>query len=245
MKKFFLKIIFILIFMSGISYSQENFLGKIFKDIEITPSFNYITSASIQLNPYSSNPVESNTVIDLNGGTGFGITLKKGIYKDYLYLGLSSEYVKIIDDNQVQYLFTYDDFKLAKATETIWMVPLEISLYFNVPSFTEDLNIFLGGGAGIYFGDRIRKFYNLETKTNSSRQILNIHTMFGLQYCLSDNFFAAFEVKFRQGEFEVNSSFPTGAVYINNEYYFFEQNLNSKIFFDGLKLSFGISYKFN
>jgi hypothetical protein len=53
-----------------------------------------------------------------------------------------------------------------------------------------------------------------------------------------------FEVRFRQAQYSVESSYPIGEAVIEGRTYTFEQNLNSKIFMDGLKLSFGIAYYF-
>jgi hypothetical protein len=53
-----------------------------------------------------------------------------------------------------------------------------------------------------------------------------------------------FEIRFRQGEYKVLSKFPVSSVTVNGNIYPLEQNLNSKIFVDGLKLSLGLAYNF-
>lgn len=51
-------------------------------------------------------------------------------------------------------------------------------------------------------------------------------------------------MRFRQGEYTVKSVFPVSSITANGNTYPLEQNLNSKIFVDGLKLSLGLAYNF-
>jgi len=65
-----------------------------------------------------------------------------------------------------------------------------------------------------------------------------------MEYYFSRNISGVFEVRFRQGEYKVRSEFPVQGFSINGISYELKQNLNSKIFVDGLNLSLGVAYNF-
>ena len=68
--------------------------------------------------------------------------------------------------------------------------------------------------------------------------------MSGMEFRFSRNISGIFEVKFRQAEYSVQSRYPVSTININGTVFELEQNLNSKVFVDGLKLSLGLSYNF-
>jgi hypothetical protein len=161
-----------------------------------------------------------------------------------MYLGISTEYIKISDDQIVDVVENDFDFQRVRITETIEMIPVELSVYFNIPKFTNDLNIYLGGGAGIYFGTRTRNMANLEAKTVSKDPKFSLNVLFGAEYILDKHFTMNLEMKVRDGYFKSHNRFPVGYVIIDNQPYYFPQDLESKIYVDGLKVSFGIGYYF-
>ena len=212
--------------------------------MSIYVSGNYVSSATIQLNPYSSDPVERNTTTDVKGGYGYGFAIKKKIFGENLFLSLSTEHLQFSDNSIITTLENDTSFVLARVTESIKFVPVEIALYFNLPPVLENFNIFLGGGAGIYFGDRTRKIVGYETITTSKKPMINILVLFGLEYQLDKHFLCNLELRVRQGEFKVSNHFPVDNVTLEGVNYQFQQDLNSKVFVDGLKLSLGLGYIF-
>ncbi|MCX6164798.1 MAG: hypothetical protein NTU73_08080, partial [Ignavibacteriae bacterium] len=65
--KLYLKILFIIIILNIHTdiYSQNKFTKDIFKGFMVSASLTYISSASILLNPNSSDIVEKNSTVDL------------------------------------------------------------------------------------------------------------------------------------------------------------------------------------
>lgn len=240
------KILLVLIFTGFFqqSYSQNVFLKNILKGFVFTSSLNYISSATIQLNPNNSDIFERNSTTEVKGGYGYGFSLKKRILGDDIFLGISTEYIKITDDQETDVVENAIDFQTVRITETLEMIPVEISLYFNIPKFTDDLNIYLGGGAGFYFGSRTRKMVGLTTATISKDPMFSLNVLFGAEYLLDNHFSLNFEFKVRDGTYAVHSRFPYNRVRINGQDYFFQQDLNSKIYIDGIKISLGVGYSF-
>jgi hypothetical protein len=210
----------------------------------IIPGINYVSSATIQLSPFSSDLVERNLTTELFGGYGYGITIKKKLFREDISFGITAEYLKIEDNSLTQTIGEDAERVRLRVTEQIWLYPVEFTGYFNLPSFVDDLNIYLGGGVGVYFGDRKRSILNISTETNSVTPGINFLILSGVEYFLTDKISGIFEFRFREGEFVANSSFPVSEITVNNRNYPIEQNLNSRIFVDGLKLTFGIGYHF-
>lgn len=230
--------------IAGLVNSQEITGISIGSGFSIIPSINFVSSASIQLDPYSSNLIERNITEELSGGYGYGITIRKKFFREDLAFGITTEYLKIVDDELTQ-TFENDTIRLrARVTEELTMLPVEFSGYFNIPDFSEDMKIYLGGGIGVYFGDRKRAVHNIESKTVSKEAGFSFVVLSGMEYFFDTKLSGVFEVRFRQGEYRVSSQFPASTININGTVFPIEKNLNSRVFVDGLKLSLGVSYNF-
>ncbi|MCB0722872.1 MAG: hypothetical protein KDC42_11255 [Ignavibacteriae bacterium] len=244
MKIFSLSLIYILLAsLNASSQVYNEYFDK--RDFSVTTSVNYVTSASIQLNPNSTDIIEQNQIEELHGGISYGLSIKKKMFGDDIMLGLSAEYLHIEDDNQKERVFNGASTVNLRVTEIITVLPVELSVYYKLPKFTESFNLLLGGGMGVYFGTRERKILNLQTETNSTEQALNFHIITAAEYIISRHLSAVADITFREGEYRVDSSFPTNRVRVNGTTYMIQQNYDSKIFIDGLKLGLGLSYYFN
>lgn len=243
--RYFLKFLTVVLFINcGNAVSQELSGVAIGNGFSIIPSFNYISSAEIQLYSSSRDLFERNITEEINGGYGYGISIRKNFFRQDLSFGISTEYITIVDDQNTQ-TFTTDSSSIrVRVTEELTVIPLEFTGYFNIPQFTEELNIYLGGGIGIYFGDRVRKLVNLTSRTTAKDANFSFVILSGMEYFFSKNISGVFEMRFREGEYNVRSEFPVSSFTVNGVTYELEQNLNSQIFVDGLRLSFGISYNF-
>lgn len=237
-------LVLVLALPSLIFSQQSNRPFSFFNDFIVTGSLNYVSSATIQLDPYSPDIVERNSTLELSGGYGYGFTIRTKLFRNDLYLGLSGEYVRIQDNNAVLILEGDSTTARLKLTETITSFPAELTVYFNVPSFQENLNIYLGGGIGLYSGDRKRKILNFESETISKSFGLSLVVLSGIEYYFEKNFMTFMEMRFRDGEYNVRSKFPLSYVTLNGVSYSLDKDMNSKIFLDGLKISFGLGYRF-
>ena len=234
----------LIISSSGISAAQSVRGLDLGSGYSIMPSVNYVSSATIQLYAYSKDLYERGLTEELAGGYGYGLSIRKKIFNENISIGFTTEYLKIYDDELTEIFSTETSRIRARVTEELWMMPVELSGYFNIPNFTEDLEIYLGGGIGLYFGDRQRTVLNIESKTISKEPDFSFVILSGMELFFSRELSGVFEIRFRQGEYKVLSKFPVSSVTVNGNIYPLEQNLNSKIFVDGLKLSLGLAYNF-
>lgn len=241
------KLLFIFVFFSFFlneAFCQKFFLSNLYKNVSVYLTGNYISSATIQLNPYSSDIIERNTTDEVKGGYGYGVSIKKKLWGDNFFISLSTEYLKISDNTLSTTLENDTSFVRVHVSETLSFIPIELAFYFNIPQSLENFNIFLGGGAGIYFGNRTRSMVGYETQTISKSPMINILVLFGMEYMLDKHLSMLFEMRVREGEYKVSNRFPVDNVTLDGVTYYFQQELNSKVFIDGLKLSFGLGYYF-
>ncbi|HQY52274.1 MAG TPA: hypothetical protein PK294_11965 [Ignavibacteria bacterium] len=233
-----------ILFITGISYSQSESEITLGSGFSIKTSLNYVSTATIQLNAFSESVFERNKLEYVTGGYGYGILIRKKLFRDEISFGLSAEFVSIVDDELTQ-TFSSDSVTIrARVTEKLTMVPIELMGYFNIPEFAEDLQIYFGGGVGVYFGNRQRSLLNIESKTLSKKPGFSLVVTSAMEYFFSRNISGVFEVRFRQGEYQVKSEFLVPQFTINGISYELEQTLNSKVFVDGLNISLGVAYNF-
>lgn len=213
-----------------------------YSDFSFSLSGNYISSASIQLYSNSSDPIERNLIVDTKGGYGFGISIGKKIFNDDISLSISSEYLRIFDNELTQTVSNDSSLKRFLVEEELVAFPVELSVLYKLPEFISSTNILIGGGIGTYFGNRIRRFANLQTETVSSSPALTLHIIFCVQYYLTSRFAIELNLNFREGKFNVKNRFPTNQIIINDEVFYFPQEYDSKVYIDGLKAGIGFAY---
>ncbi len=231
--------------MISVSSRAQSLSGnKVGTGITITPYVSYVSSATIQMDPFSSSSFDRLITSELSGGYGYGISITKKLFSDDIAFGISVEYSKILDD-EITEIYENGTARIrARVKEELTVVPVEFSAYFDLPDFTNDLNIYLGGGIGAYFGDRKRTIINIETKTLEKDPGFGFVVMSGMGYKFTDNLSGVFEMRFRQGEYRVKSEFATSFITAGGNTYEIDQTIDSKIFLDGLKLSLGLSIRF-
>lgn len=240
--KIFVTIFFFISFSEADAQRIEGLsLGR---GYSIIPTVNYVSSAVIQLNAFSESAFERSQTEELSGGYGYGITVRKKIFNDDLAFGLNVNYLYIYDNEIIQTFQEGESRIRARVTEELWFVPVEFTGYFNIPNFTDDIEIFLGGGLGAYFGDRKRTILNIESKTVSKDPGYSFLVLSGMEFLITKQFSGVFEIRFSQGEYTVKSEFPASAINSNGTIFQLDKNLNSKIYVDGLRLSLGVAYNF-
>jgi opacity protein-like surface antigen len=104
----------------------------------------------------------------------------------------------------------------------------------------ENLKIFIGGGAGVYFGNRTRIIAGNQSKTIDNKPGYSLNVLSGIEYYLVRNLSALFEFKFRDAYFEVESQFGSG----QNPFFGLPNPFKSRIVVNGTVFSLGLKYNF-
>jgi opacity protein-like surface antigen len=200
----------------------------------------YVSSAELLDNVKSDVPFLRDASVELKGGYGYGgeVTYNPEIYDLGIILYLSSEYLKVKDDGMVA-VKVIDDTTIIRArfTEEYKLMPIEAGLKWSLPVSTDNFKIFIGGGAGIYFGERTRTVGRVSTTKVSSSPGFSLNVLSGVEYYIGRNLSVDFQFKFREGSFDVENEFPQNVTVFDNVIY-------SRIIVDGVRLSAGLKYNF-
>lgn len=199
-----------------------------------------VSSAELMDNIYSEEPLLRDLSTELKGGYGYGgeITFNPRIYDLGLIFYFSSEYFKIKDDGLVAAeVFNDTTILRARYIEEFSMIPVEAGLLWNLPVGSDRFKIYIGGGGGIYFGERKRTIGGVSTEKVNTKPGFSLNVLSGVEYFIARNLSVDFKFKFREGSFESEDKFIKNVPIFN-------RTINSRIIVDGVRLSAGLRYNF-
>lgn len=206
----------------------------------------YVSSAELMDNIRSPISYLRDASVELVGGYGYGaeMTYDPSIEGFDVLLYLSSEYLKVEDDGLL-YRFDQDTISAnVRFTEQFSMIPIEGGLKWNLPISTQRIKIYIGGGAGIYFGERNRKLGTISTTNISRKPGYSMNVLAGGDYFLAGNLSVNFEFKFREASFDSEEDFGTDYISVGGNNFMLQNPIYSRILVDGVRLSAGIKYHF-
>lgn len=142
----------------------------------------------------------------INNIFGFGIDFRRGIDDTRLEVGISAEYLTAREKFISQSAVFEDGF---------WAIPVELTGYFVIPFSSESARLYIGGGAGFYWGERQLTVDDVKRTVLDSEPGIGIHVLTGFQYSLNEWFALRSELKFRDIQFETtvvsSTNVPTRA----------------------------------
>jgi hypothetical protein len=234
---------------SAALYSQTKENTRYFdpeKRFSISLYGTYISSAELQNNPRSIDPIERNASADLNGGYGYGAELnyEPPLLDLGLIFYLSSEYLRSRTNELVMRLTNGENSAAVRINENYSVIPVEAGIKWYLPVSTDNFKIFIGGGGGVYFGDRTRTLFDLTSYNISKQAGFSLNILSGFEYYIARNLSASFELKFREASFETESAYNTNIISINGTQYGIASPFYTKFIIDGVRLSAGLKYQF-
>jgi len=125
------------------------------------------------------------------------------------------------------------------------LIPVELSLYYMLPFSTELFKFLIGGGAGYYLGEQVRKFADVEVKNISRKTAYGIHVIISMDYFVFENVSLRTEMKFRDPQFIVKSEYTKNeTIYNGREINLPQSSFDSKINLDGVTFILGAAFHF-
>lgn len=206
----------------------------------------YVSSSELQNDPKSSDPIERDATVELDGGYGYGaeIMYDPGIYNSGIRFFLSSEYLKV-DQSDLEFILDNGSTQgKVRMREKFTMVPVEFGVKWNLPVTSDNLKIYIGGGGGVYFGNRTRNIADLQSTTVNTKPGFSLNILSGLEYFAARNLSADLELKFREASFDVESKFSENQINVNGTVYQLTNPFYSRIIVDGVRVSLGLKYHF-
>lgn len=204
----------------------------------------YTTEAEIFLNPGSVDPIVRNRSFEIQDVINPSLELRYRI-SEPLIIGLSAEFMSVtqmgrnlavLEGNNEIRLETEDGFKL---------LPLEASIFYQMPFSTESFKFLMGGGAGVYIGEFTRIFGDTEISTLERQTAFGIQVSISAEYLPIERFGLRLEMKFRDPEFKSKSKYDKDVVnYKGDQITILRDTFDTKVNVNGVTFLLAAAFYF-
>lgn len=228
-----------IIFLVDTSYCQyrDHSFGLSF-------SYNYTTSSKLYLYPNSIDEFLRDQFVPLDDINSYSAELRYRI-SEPLMIGLSAEFISKTSDNPFFTIGGIGGSIMINIKDGYELIPVELSVYYFLPFSTSEFIFYMGGGMGLYFGNHVRQFGDIEVTTVRQDLSYGIHVSLGMDYMVEDFFSIRGVMKFRDPQFEMQSKYNKSEVIINGNSYLISNNLfDSKVNIDGITFGVGVVIHF-
>lgn len=204
----------------------------------------YTTEAEIFLNPGSVDPIVRNRSFEIQDVINPSLELRYRI-SEHLIIGLSAEFISVtqmgrnltvLEGNNEIRLETEDGFNL---------LPLEASIFYQMPFSTESFKFLMGGGVGAYIGEFTRIFGDTEISTLERQTAFGIQVSISAEYLPIERFGLRLEMKFRDPEFKSKSKYNKDVVnYKGDQITILRDTFDTKVNVNGVTFLLAAAFYF-
>ncbi|MDD8016966.1 MAG: outer membrane beta-barrel protein [Bacteroidota bacterium] len=141
----------------------------------------------------------------ISSNLGYGADVRWNLMWDRFYLGIGVEKIRSVDHS-----FAYSSFSdnvRIPTDEGFSVLMIELSGYYIVPISSDDIQFYMGGGFGLYDGNRLYSIAGVQASTVNSESSMGIHVLTGVEYKISNYIGVRGEIKFRDPHFDVTDKF--------------------------------------
>lgn len=203
----------------------------------VTLRANLTTSSQLYTNPDSPDPIERTAFTLLENQFGGGIEVKYTFPESNLAMSISADYIQAASSGQTPGRVPYED--------GYHVIPVELTAYFIIPISGPSVQVFMGGGAGAYVGERTYSLAGVEAVPVDARTGFGIHVLGGASYRISDLVSITGEMKFRDLQFDATNAFTTPRIVYNGRVIEVgTEPFHSTIQTDGIVLHLGVAISF-
>ena len=202
---------------------------------------NLTTSSLLYTHPDSPDPITRGESVEFAGFFGTGAELRYRLPESNVAIGLSADYIRARSLGKIQAF----PGTVIPVEDGYTVVPVEVTGYFIIPFSSETFGVYMGGGGGIYFGQRTHRLGTTDAALVKSAPGAGIHVLGGITYRFYGAFEAAFEMKFRDVQFKNTNAFTESriryeSVFVNVD----QQPFTSRTQTDGIVFQIGIGFSF-
>jgi outer membrane protein W len=235
MKRFILFLIGFITFESAGQYVDKSF--------SISINGVYTTGARIYLQPFASDEAVRNDYFPVEHIYNPSFELRYALNNSIL-IGIGTEYMKVTETANLLVL-AQNSTMIIQIEEGFSFIPVDLTVYYLFPFSTERFKFLAGGGAGYYYGSHLRKFGNAEVTTTDRRFAYGIHVNISMDYLIKNNLSIRSEMKFRDPQFTLKSSYNRREVeYNGSTFRILQESFDSKINIDGVTFLIGLAFHF-
>lgn len=172
---------------------------------------------------------------------GAGIDLRRSIETIGIQIGINVDYIS----RSEKFNFPITSSRTVPASDGFTAIPVELSGYFIIPVGDENVQLYMGGGFGMYIGHRRYAIADVEAPALGKKMQTGIHIVSGVQYTVIPSLALRSELKFRNVQFETTNKFlQSSARYQGSTISLPQQPIVSRVNIDGMILTFGVVYLF-
>jgi len=199
------------------------------------------TSSKLFYNPNDQDEFIRSQFLPLNSTFSGGVDFRRTIEPLRISLGISIEYLSKTDF----FIHPFSQSLNIPIKDGFSATPVELSVFFPIPVGSDVLQLYMGGGAGAYFGERRHEYAGIRTSVTDHKTGYGIHIISGLEYFVRPAVSLRSELKFRNVQFEsVNRFLEPTAVYAGTVVPLDLDPLASRVNIDGMTLSLHLAYHF-
>ena len=224
----------LLIFRINNAFAQDHL-----NSIALSGSFT--TSSKLFLHPNDPDETVRGQFLSLANIFSIGIDVRRELKTLGAQFGLSVEYISKSD----QFSYPVTSTTLIPVKDGFTVVPIELSGYFMLPIGNEHLHVSMGGGVGLYIGNRVHEFPDASAQTIERNTGYGIHVLTETEYAFSNILSLRGQLKFRDVQFTAVNQFSQPSVNYNGTYYPLDQNrLPSRLNMDGMTGTLSFAFHF-
>lgn len=165
------------------------------------------TGSQLFPNPNSSDVFQRAQFFSLKDIWGYGIEARYRFAETDLAIGLSADYLRIVESSSVR----RSGFQIP-VEDGYRVIPVELTGYFLIPISGEVVGVYMGGGAGAYFGRRVYRLAGTEAPTVDAGNGFGIHVLSGISWHIREFFSINAEMKFRDLQFNSTNRFTASQI---------------------------------
>lgn len=220
----------------GISFSAQSQETA----YSVSVNGNFTISSRLFYNIDARDEFSRGQYISLEDIFGFGMDVRRTIDDTRIVIGISAEYLSTHEANSVRYANTRIPIE-----DGYWTVPVELSSYFIIPFSSDVARLYIGGGLGVYFGERQYAVAEERADIVDSQMGIGIHVVTGFEYSLSRWLALKSEIKFRDLQFESTHAFSKSSTVYNGVIVPLQQEPSrSRVNVDGMLIDAGVVIRF-
>jgi hypothetical protein len=191
------------------------------------------------LYPRTNAPSEAERAlsIEFSSSIGAGVEIRYTMREQHVAIGISIDEISAASTGKLKVgsLLSFP------VEEGMRAVPVELTGYFIIPLSGDQFTVYMGGGAGAYFGRRTYRIGGAESASADMKPGFGIHVLTGLSYRFFGHLDASFDLKFRDLQFEAENAFTTPRTTIDGYVYTLPAGpIRSRAQTDGIIIQLGV-----
>lgn len=202
---------------------------------------NLTTGSQLFPTPASTDEVERAFSEQIDNSFGVGAEIRYTLPETQVAIGLGTEYIRTT--SSFQRPITPSSSRFVPVDDGYRVIPVELTGYFLIPVSGPTFSIYMGGGVGMYFGERVYSFAGVNAPSVSSGKGFGIHVLGGVSFALREWVAIQAEMKFRDLQFESSNAFTvTEASYNGFTIPLSRQSFVSRVNTNGIVFQVGLAF---